>query len=230
MIAIIRNSDDVAAARSRLIEVFELSEIQANYILDMPLRRLTRFSRIELESERDAADRPDRRADRDPGQPRAAARGGQRGSWPRSPSSTAPPGGPSCSRPAEWSPRRPRPRWRWPTTRAGCCCPRPGCWPGPTTPTRSRPRGPRANHDVIVSRILATARADCGLVTCAGRLIKINALDLPTRAGDGQRPQPAGRHPRQRAGQPRAGRAGAVPDHAGARTRWVWRSAPPTGW
>ena len=53
VIAIIRNSDDVAQARSRLIEVFELSEIQANYILDMPLRRLTRFSRIELESERD---------------------------------------------------------------------------------------------------------------------------------------------------------------------------------
>ena len=33
---------------------------------------------------------------------------------------------------------------------------------------------------MIVSRILATARADCGLVTSAGRLIKINALDLPT--------------------------------------------------
>ena len=54
MIAIIRNSDDVAHARARLIEVFELSEIQANYILDMPLRRLTRFSRLELETERDA--------------------------------------------------------------------------------------------------------------------------------------------------------------------------------
>ncbi len=53
VIAIIRNSDDVAQARARLIEVFELSEIQANYILDMPLRRLTRFSRIELEGERD---------------------------------------------------------------------------------------------------------------------------------------------------------------------------------
>ena len=35
------------------MEVFELSETQTNYILEMPLRRLTRFSRIELETERD---------------------------------------------------------------------------------------------------------------------------------------------------------------------------------
>jgi len=51
VIAVIRSSDDTAAARDRLISVFELSEIQANYILEMPLRRLTKFSRIELEKE-----------------------------------------------------------------------------------------------------------------------------------------------------------------------------------
>ena len=33
--------------------VFDLSEIQATYILEMPLRRLTKFSRLELETERD---------------------------------------------------------------------------------------------------------------------------------------------------------------------------------
>ena len=53
VIAIIRTSDDTAQARARLMEVFELSETQTNYILEMPLRRLTRFSRIELETERD---------------------------------------------------------------------------------------------------------------------------------------------------------------------------------
>ncbi len=51
VIAVIRSSDDTSAARDRLIQVFELSEIQANYILEMPLRRLTKFSRIELEKE-----------------------------------------------------------------------------------------------------------------------------------------------------------------------------------
>ena len=51
VIAVIRSSDDTSAARARLIQVFELSGIQANYILEMPLRRLTKFSRIELEKE-----------------------------------------------------------------------------------------------------------------------------------------------------------------------------------
>ena len=51
VIQVIRSSDDAAAARVRLIDIFDLSEAQANYILDMPLRRLTKFSRLELESE-----------------------------------------------------------------------------------------------------------------------------------------------------------------------------------
>ncbi len=53
VIAVIRSSDDAIEARARLIAIFDLTELQANYILDMPLRRLTKFSRIELESERD---------------------------------------------------------------------------------------------------------------------------------------------------------------------------------
>lgn len=53
VIALIRGSDDAAAARTRLMSVFDLTETQASYILDMPLRRLTKFSRIELETERD---------------------------------------------------------------------------------------------------------------------------------------------------------------------------------
>ena len=53
VIAVIRSSDDTAAARDRLMTVFDLSEIQTNYILEMPLRRLTKFSRIELEEEQD---------------------------------------------------------------------------------------------------------------------------------------------------------------------------------
>jgi DNA gyrase subunit A len=53
VIAVIRASDDAAAAKQALIEAFELSEIQAQYILDTPLRRLTRYDRIELEREQD---------------------------------------------------------------------------------------------------------------------------------------------------------------------------------
>jgi len=53
VIQVIRSSDDTEAARGRLIEVFDLSQIQAEYILELRLRRLTKFSRIELETERD---------------------------------------------------------------------------------------------------------------------------------------------------------------------------------
>jgi DNA gyrase subunit A len=53
VIAVIRSSDDSAAARERLMAIFELSEIQAQYILDTPLRRLTRYDRLELEREQD---------------------------------------------------------------------------------------------------------------------------------------------------------------------------------
>ncbi|HWV49272.1 MAG TPA: DNA topoisomerase IV subunit A, partial [Microbacterium sp.] len=54
VIQVIRSSDDSEQARSRLRAVFDLSEPQAEYILELRLRRLTKFSRIELESERDA--------------------------------------------------------------------------------------------------------------------------------------------------------------------------------
>ena len=53
VIALIRSSDDTAAARDRLITVFDLTAEQTQYILEMPLRRLTKFSLIELNTERD---------------------------------------------------------------------------------------------------------------------------------------------------------------------------------
>jgi DNA gyrase subunit A len=51
VIQVIRSSDDAGIAKSRLIEVFDLSDPQATYILDLQLRRLTKFSRMELEKE-----------------------------------------------------------------------------------------------------------------------------------------------------------------------------------
>ncbi|MDR2999111.1 MAG: DNA topoisomerase 4 subunit A [Microbacterium sp.] len=53
VIQVIRSSDDSETARTRLQQVFELDEIQAEYILELRLRRLTKFSRLELETERD---------------------------------------------------------------------------------------------------------------------------------------------------------------------------------
>ncbi|HEX3389795.1 MAG TPA: DNA topoisomerase IV subunit A [Streptosporangiaceae bacterium] len=57
VIQVIRASDDSAQAKERLMSVFDLSEIQAQYILDTPLRRLTRYDRLELERERETLQR-----------------------------------------------------------------------------------------------------------------------------------------------------------------------------
>jgi len=51
VVAIIRSSQDAAEARTRLIERFDLSQIQAAHILEMPLRRLTALAKLELEEE-----------------------------------------------------------------------------------------------------------------------------------------------------------------------------------
>jgi len=51
VIKIIRGSRDADEARTKLMKQFKLTEIQANHILDMPLRRLTRLAREELEQE-----------------------------------------------------------------------------------------------------------------------------------------------------------------------------------
>ena len=51
VIKIIRSSDDASTAKEALIKGFKLNDEQATYILDMPLRRLTKMSKLELESE-----------------------------------------------------------------------------------------------------------------------------------------------------------------------------------
>jgi len=51
VIKVIRGSQDADEARGKLMKQFKLSEIQTNHILDMPLRRLTKLAREELETE-----------------------------------------------------------------------------------------------------------------------------------------------------------------------------------
>ncbi|MDA2962187.1 MAG: DNA topoisomerase 4 subunit A [Actinomycetota bacterium] len=51
VIKIIRASDDVATAKDKLIKEFKFNDEQVTYILDMPLRRLTKMSKLELETE-----------------------------------------------------------------------------------------------------------------------------------------------------------------------------------
>lgn len=52
VIKIIRASEEVQEAKTKLMKKFKLSDIQAEYILELRLRRLTKFSKLELESEK----------------------------------------------------------------------------------------------------------------------------------------------------------------------------------
>ncbi|WP_433273474.1 DNA topoisomerase (ATP-hydrolyzing) [Actinosynnema sp. CS-041913] len=53
VIKLIRGSENAQAAKEGLMKTFKLSEVQATYILDTPLRRLTRYDAIELEAEQE---------------------------------------------------------------------------------------------------------------------------------------------------------------------------------
>ena len=179
VIAIIRGSDDTAQARSRLMEVFELSEIQTNYILEMPLRRLTRFSRIELETERGKLETTIAELTEileNPVQLRTLvsnqlAEIAQQHGTPRRTILLAASGvaTTAATAPLEVADD---PCWVL-LSSAGLLARTASAQPIP-------PVVARANHDVMVSKIIATARGSCGLITSAGRLIKISALDLPT--------------------------------------------------
>jgi DNA gyrase subunit A len=178
VIAIIRTSDDTAHARSRLMEVFDLSEVQTNYILEMPLRRLTRFSRIELESERGKLEATIAELTEileNPDQLRALvgnqlAEIAQQHGTPRRTILLAASGvaTTAAAAPLEVADD---PCWVL-LSSAGLLARTNHAQPLP-------PVGARANHDVIVSKIISTARGDCGVITNAGRLIKISTLDLP---------------------------------------------------
>lgn len=52
VIKIIRNAANTEIAQTALIKKFKLDEIQADYILDIPLRRLTKFDQIQLNDEK----------------------------------------------------------------------------------------------------------------------------------------------------------------------------------
>ncbi|MEO7754119.1 MAG: DNA topoisomerase IV subunit A [Terracoccus sp.] len=180
VIQLIRGSDDTAIARTRLMEVFELSELQANYILELQLRRLTKFSRIELETERDELQRAIEElralleseklllrlvstelADvaKSHGTPRRTVL--LEGSGASAAATSA--------APLEISDD---PCWVL-LSSTGLLARTGSAEPVPAD-------GSRSKHDVVVGAVATTARGEFGLVTSAGRMVRLSALDLPT--------------------------------------------------
>jgi DNA gyrase subunit A len=179
VIQLIRESDDASAAKDRLMTVFDLSDVQATYILDMPLRRLTRFSRIELEKEGDDLRREIAALTElleDENVLRAAVSDEL-----------------SSVAQAHATPRRT-------LLMEASAAPVTAAVPlevhdepcvvllsstgllartSDTSAAGEAAHDQRSTHDVIVSAIPATSRGDFGLVTSAGRVIRLRAIDLP---------------------------------------------------
>ncbi|WP_244637827.1 DNA topoisomerase (ATP-hydrolyzing) subunit A [Frigoribacterium sp. CFBP 13707] len=187
VIQVIRTSDDSAAARARLREVFDLSEIQAEYILDLRLGRLTKFSRIELESERDelvAAIEELRALLADPARLRAlvsselAEIAEQFGTPRRTLLTEAAPSVATAGRgrkaPVLEIADTPTRVFLSTTGRLlRVDHPEPGS-AAPTPPAR------RTSHDAVLSSIDTSTRSEVGAVTTTGRLIRFTPVDLPS--------------------------------------------------
>jgi DNA gyrase subunit A len=179
VIQLIRESDDATAAKARLMSVFDLSDTQATYILDMPLRRLTRFSRIELEKEGDDLRREISALTElldDENVLRAAvsdefASVAQSHATPRRTllmEASATPVTAAVPLEVHDEPCVVL------LSATGLLARTPD-----TSAAGDSAHDQRATHDVIVSAIPATSRGEFGLVTSAGRLIRLRAIDLP---------------------------------------------------
>ena len=179
VIQLIRGSDNTAEAKQRLIQVFDLTEIQADYILEMPLRRLTRFSRIELEKEQSELERTIEELD--------AIIGDEQLRWKVVSDELA-----EVAK-TYGTPRRTVLLASAGTTVTAAAAPLEvaddPCFAYLSSSglvartSRAAPPGhgeSRANHDVITSAVRTTARGEVGVLTSRGRLIKFGVLDLPT--------------------------------------------------
>ncbi|MFT3861291.1 DNA gyrase/topoisomerase IV subunit A [Micropruina sp.] len=197
VIAIIRGSDDAGVAKTKLIEAFELTDVQATYILDMQLRRLTRFSRIELEKERDELqatiadlqgiiDDPARLRQVVSAELDEVAR---THGTPRRTVLLASGGGPVASAKTPSTPLEiADDPCRVLLSSAGLLA--------RTDHDDLLPTGGgRAAHDVIVSTCASTARGEFGLITSLGRMIRGQTIDLPSVPATAQAPNLAGGSP-----------------------------------
>ncbi|MFF5564114.1 DNA topoisomerase (ATP-hydrolyzing) subunit A [Streptomyces sp. NPDC012623] len=177
VIRLIRSSDNSAQAKERLMEHFSLSDVQTQYILDTPLRRLTRFDRIELEGERDRLNGEideltgilDSDAELRKLVSSELAAVSKKFSTPRRTVLLESASSSVASVPLEVAddPCRVLLSSTGLLARTANGEPLEGG------------DGKRTKHDVIVSAVPATARGDIGAVTSAGRLLRISVIDLP---------------------------------------------------
>ncbi|MEU5276435.1 DNA topoisomerase IV subunit A [Streptomyces asoensis] len=184
VIRLIRSSDNSAQAKERLMERFSLSEIQTQYILDTPLRRLTRFDRIELEAEKDRLNEEiaelTRILDSDAELRKLVSAelasvakkfGTERRTVLLESSGTT-----ASAVPLQVADDPCRVLLSSTALLARTANDQPFAQDAEDAEDGG---GKRTKHDVIVSAVPATARGEIGAVTSSGRLLRINVVDLP---------------------------------------------------
>ncbi|MER7621724.1 DNA topoisomerase IV subunit A [Streptomyces sp. NPDC126503] len=193
VIRLIRQSENSAQAKERLIERFSLSEVQTQYILDTPLRRLTKFDRLELESERDRLtgeiDELTGILESDAELRKLVsselASVAKKFATDRRTVLLESAGAPAATVSLEVADDP----CRVLLSSTGLLA---------RTVTEELPptvEGRRAKHDVIVSAVAATQRGDVGVVTSAGRLLRLAVIDLPQLPDTAAAPSLAGGAP-----------------------------------
>ena len=191
VIQIVRQSDDAEIARTRLMQVFDLTQVQAEYILELRLRRLTRFSQIDLEAERDDLRREIERLEEILGSETVlralvseelAAVAAEHGDSRRTvlleaaekPAVVAGASLEVADEPCHVL-----------LTGTGLIARVTGEEPVPR-------EGPRGSHDVIVAGVHSTTRSEVGVVTDRGRVLRLSVVDLPSLAPTHGAPSLAG--------------------------------------
>ncbi len=201
VIQIIRSSEDAGEARGRLMTAFDLSEIQADYILELRLRRLTKFSRLELENEKaqllaEIAELEEilgsetvlkgvvgREMDAvaaQYGTPRRTILLADGGAL--SPTPVAGAKAPALAMEIEDSPCYAMLSSTGLIARTSADEP----------PARE---GRRSSHDALRAVVHSSARADVGLVTSRGRIVRVSLLDVPALAPTSEPPSLGGGTP-----------------------------------
>ncbi|MET4538272.1 DNA gyrase subunit A [Arthrobacter bambusae] len=193
VIQIIRSSDEASAARERLMSIYDLTEIQANYILELRLRQLTKYSRLELEKEQDELRREIEALEailasdellRDLVSGELAVVAEKYGTPRRTVLLESEAVSPTVA--AALAASTPGPKGK--AAALPLEIPDDPCWAllstsGQIARTSNQEplaeAGPRAKHDVFRSVVKTTARGEIGAVTSQGRMLRLQVMDMP---------------------------------------------------
>jgi DNA gyrase subunit A len=187
VIQLIRSSDNAGAAKERLISVFDLSEAQADYILDMPLRRLTKFSKLELDKEKGELERTIEALDAilaDDGLLRKVVSDelAEVATTYGTPRRTVLLESAGVTVSAAATPLE------VPDDPCFAYLSSSGLLARSSSDELPGAEGARANHDVVVSAVRTTARGEIGALTSRGRVVRMNVLDLPALPASANHP------------------------------------------